>query len=69
MYMNTYIGWMHNLIEYLYWIRHKSKKKIDKLINKGYNINEISNYASDNFEEGKYDEVYTEYRVKQLLGE
>ena len=55
--------------EYLYWIRHKSKKKIDKLINKGYNINRISGYASDNFEEGKYDETYTEYRVKKLLGE
>ena len=55
--------------EYLYWIRHKSKKKIDKLINKGYNINRISSYASDNFEEGKYDETYTEYRVKKLLGE
>lgn len=80
-YVHEYIHWMdaqsyrigHGEIidskEYLYWIRHKSKKKIDKLINKGYNINEISNYASDNFEEGKYDEVYTEYRVKQLLGE
>ena len=80
-YVHEYIHWMdaqsyrigHGEIidskEYLYWIRHKSKRKIDKLINKGYNINEISNYASDNFEEGKYDEVYTEYRVKQLLGE
>lgn len=55
--------------EYLNWIRHKSKKKIDNLIKKGYNVNEISKYASDNNDEGKYDEVYTEYRVKQLLGE
>lgn len=80
-YVHEYIHWMDaqsyrigygeiiDSSEYLYWIRHKSKKKIDKLINKGYNVNEISNYASDNFEEGKYDEVYTEYRVKQLLGE
>ena len=80
-YVHEYIHWMdaqsyrigHGEIidsrEYLYWIRHKSKKKIDKLINKGYNINRISGYASDNFEEGKYDETYTEYRVKKLLGE
>ena len=47
----------------------KSKKKIDKLINKGYNINEISNYANNEYAKGKYDEMYTEYRVKKLLGE
>ena len=80
-YVHEYIHWMDaqsyrigygeiiDSSEYLYWIRHKSKKKIDKLINKGYNINRISSYASDNFEEGKYDETYTEYRVKKLLGE
>ena len=80
-YVHEYIHWMDaqsyrigygeiiDSSEYLYWIRHKSKKKIDKLINKGYNINRISGYASDNFEEGKYDETYTEYRVKKLLGE
>lgn len=80
-YVHEYIHWMdaqsyrigHGEIidskEYLYWIRHKSKKKIDKIINKGYNINEISNYANIKNKEGKYDEVYTEYRVKKLLGE
>ena len=80
-YVHEYIHWMDaqsyrigygeiiDSSEYLYWIRLKSKKKIDKLINKGYNINRISGYASDNFEEGKYDETYTEYRVKKLLGE
>ena len=51
------------------WIRHKSRKKIDKLINKGYNINKISNYANNEYAKGKYDEMYTEYRVKKLLGE
>ena len=80
-YVHEYIHWMdaqsyiigHGEIidskEYLYWIRHKSKKKIDKLMNKGYNINKISNYANIKNKEGKYDEVYTEYRVKKLLGE
>ena len=80
-YVHEYIHWMDaqsyrigygeiiDSSEYLYWIRHKSKKKIDKLINKGYNINEISNYANNEFAKGKYDEMYTEYRVKKLLGE
>ena len=56
-YVHEYIHWMdaqsyiigHGEIidskEYLYWIRHKSKKKIDKLMNKGYNINKISNLS------------------------
>ena len=80
-YVHEYIHWMdaqsyiigHGEIidskEYLYWIRHKSRKKIDKLINKGYNINKISNYANNEYAKGKYDEMYTEYRVKKLLGE
>lgn len=34
----------------------------------GYNINEISEYASDSFIKEKFDEVYTEYRVSQILG-
>ncbi|WP_462350032.1 phage minor capsid protein [Eubacterium ventriosum] len=80
-YVHEYIHWMDaqsyrigygeiiDSSEYLYWIRHKSKKKIDKLINKGYNINEISNYANNEYAKGKYDEMYTEYRVKKLLGE
>ena len=80
-YVHEYIHWMDaqsyrigygeiiDSSEYLYWIRHKSKKQIDKLINKGYNINEISNYANNEYAKGKYDEMYTEYRVKKLLGE
>lgn len=80
-YVHEYIHWMdaqsyrigHGEIidssEYLYWIRHKSKKKIDKLIEKGYNVNKISDYANNEYAKGKYDEVYTEYRVKKLLGE
>mgnify|MGYP001502971933 FL=1 len=80
-YVHEYIHWMDaqsyrigygeiiDSSEYLYWIRHKSKKKIDKLINKGYNINKISNYANNEYAKGKYDEMYTEYRVKKLLGE
>lgn len=47
----------------------KSKKKLEKLAEKGYNINGISNYASQQLTDSSYDEVYTEYRVKMLLGE
>lgn len=80
-YVHEYIHWMdaqsyrigHGEIidssEYLYWIRHKSKKKIDKLINKGYNVNKIGKYASVKLQKKEYDETYTEYRVKKLLGE
>ena len=75
-YVHEYIHWMdaqsyiigHGEIidskEYLYWIRHKSKKKIVTLIHKFINL-----YANIKNKEGKYDEVYTEYRVKKLLGE
>ncbi len=53
--------------EYLEWIRKKSEKAIDKLNNKGYNINEISNYARECYKNNKYDEVFTEYRTKNIL--
>lgn len=65
----TGYGAITNNSEYLNWIRHKSKKKIDNLIKRGYNVNEISRYATSEYNKGKYDEMYTEYRVKQLLGE
>lgn len=80
-YVHEYIHWMDaqsyrigygeiiDSSEYLYWIRHKSKKKIDKLINKGYNVNKIGKYASVKLQKKEYDETYTEYRVKKLLGE
>ena len=43
-----------------------------KLDNAGideYNVLGISEYASDEYKYGKYDETYTEYRVKKFLGE
>ena len=55
--------------EYLAWIRKKSKIAIDNIAKKGYNVSKISSYAHSEFEKGKYDETYTEYRVKKLLGE
>ena len=53
--------------EYLPYLRSKCKKKLDILQKNGYNINEISRYASNSVAYGNYDEAYTEYRVKKLL--
>ena len=55
--------------EYLAWIRRKSKKQIDNLIRKGYNVSEVSGYSKQEYKVGKYDESYTEYRIKKILGE
>ena len=51
---------------YADWINRNSKKKIAELAKKGYNIT-VSRYANDMRKIGKYDEVYTEIRTKQLL--
>ena len=58
-----------NYSEYIDFINKEAKKKLDKLAKKGYNVNEISSYASDMLEREKYYEAYTEYRVKHLLKE
>lgn len=53
---------------YLVWLRKKCKKKLDELSKSGYNIYKISMYASEMLDKGKYDEVYTEYRVLKIFG-
>lgn len=60
-----------NYQTYIVYLNKKRKKIIDKLENKGYNVHDISNYAEDCLSSQyyqDYDEVYTEYRVKELLG-
>ena len=60
-----------NYQTYIAYLNKKRKKIIDKLENKGYNVHDISNYAEDCLSSQyyqDYDEVYTEYRVKELLG-
>ena len=47
------------------WIIADSKKEVDKLLKSGYNIRNISNYASECINRERYDEVYTEFRVKK----
>ena len=54
--------------DYIVRLRNKCKKYIEKLEKNGYNILDISNYAYLKMFEEAYDEVYTEYRVLELLG-
>ena len=58
-----------NLSEYNKYVESKCKKGIDKLIKNGYNILEISNYATENLMNNKFTEPFTEFRTKRLLEE
>ena len=51
---------------YISYLREKCKKKLDRKIEKGYNIY-VSPYAIDTYQKQKYDEVYTECRVYEIL--
>ena len=51
---------------YADWINIRCWKKLVALEKRGYNI-EVSQYASDTYQNKQYDEVYTEVRTKQLL--
>lgn len=53
--------------KYIDWIQQKGKEKLYKAAGKGYNIYEISKYAYDSIDGGKFDEAYTEYRTKRIL--
>ena len=53
--------------QYIPWVRKMAKKKIDSLLKKGYNVNEISNYAAKHFIKGNFDEVYAEFETMRLL--
>lgn len=60
----------HGTIEgYIDSIRKESKRHIEKLVENGYNIDEISEYAYRSYLDGNLDETWTEYRVKQILGD
>lgn len=49
------------------YIEYLNKKFTPKLAKEGYNISGISEYARKCYKQNLFDEVYTEYRVKQLL--
>ena len=49
------------------YVDEMCRKRLDKVLKKGYNFGEISKYAYDSFMYGDYAEAYTEYRTKNLL--
>lgn len=55
--------------KYMDWIIQNSRKKLEKLKKNRYNMYEISEYASTMMDERRFDEVYTECRVKILFKE
>lgn len=60
-------GDINNYIEYCDYLNKIYKPKVEKLIQKGYNINGISKYARTKMAGCEFDEVFDEYRVKCYL--
>ncbi len=58
-------GTIKNQRGYLKSIIADSKKEVDKLLKSGYFFEKISNYASECISRERYDEIYTEFRVKK----
>lgn len=56
-----------NYEKYIEHLNKKREKTIDKLGINEYNVGEISDYAKQNYERHNYDEVFTEYRVQEIL--
>ena len=52
---------------YLEPLRKKCKKALDRAGITADNVSSISEYAKESYKEGKFDEAYTEYRVKKIL--
>lgn len=57
-----------NYHKYIKYLNLNAKKELDKLEQRGYNINEISGYALLSLKDNNYDEAYVEYVTKTLLG-
>ena len=53
--------------EYRQYLVNRHKKQLEKLGINEYNVSKISEYAKESYRYGKFDEVYTEYRVLKLL--
>lgn len=54
-------------IQYRQFLVNRHKKMLEEKGINGYNVGSISKYAKDCWYKGKFDEVYTEYRVLQFL--
>uniref|UniRef100_UPI003FEF392D phage minor capsid protein n=1 Tax=Ruminococcus bromii TaxID=40518 RepID=UPI003FEF392D len=61
-------GSINDYFEYCDYLNKIYAPKVEKLINNGYNIENISEYAFECLKDKAMDEVYNEYRVSKLLG-
>jgi hypothetical protein len=61
-------GGINDYFEYCDYLNKIYAPKVEKLINNGYNIDDISEYAFECLKDKAMDEVYNEYRVSKLLG-
>lgn len=61
-------GGINDYFEYCDYLNKIYAPKVEKLINNGYNIEDISEYAFECLKDKAVDEVYNEYRVSKLLG-
>lgn len=61
-------GSINDYFEYCDYLNKIYAPKVEKLINNGYNIEDISEYAFECLKDTAMDEVYNEYRVSKLLG-
>lgn len=61
-------GSINDYFEYCDYLNRIYAPKVEKLINNGYNIEDISEYAFECLKDKAMDEVYNEYRVSKLLG-
>lgn len=61
-------GSINDYFEYCDYFNKIYAPKVEKLINNGYNIEDISEYAFECLKDKAMDEVYNEYRVSKLLG-
>ena len=66
--LSVITGGIYTIISESKFTQPRCKKKLDKLEKKGYNISNISRYATKKNAVGEFDEMLTEYRVLQLLG-
>lgn len=60
-------GSINDYFEYCDYLNKIYAPKVEKLINNGYNIEDISEYAFECLKDKAMDEVYNEYRVSKLL--
>lgn len=61
-------GGINDYFEYCDYLNKIYAPKVEKLINNGYNIEDISEYAFECLKDKAMDEVHNEYRVSKLLG-